>query len=60
MGLFKIATETNDWLGGYQPLLGNFQNELGEMEHWWLMPIILATWKADIERLQFKGSLGQK
>jgi hypothetical protein len=28
-------------------------------EHWWLMPIILATWEAEIQRITVLGQPGQ-
>jgi hypothetical protein len=31
-----------------------------EARHWWLMPVILATWEAEIKRVTIPGKLGQK
>jgi hypothetical protein len=33
--------------------------KLGFARHQWLMPIILATWEAEIERIEVPGQPGQ-
>jgi hypothetical protein len=31
-----------------------------EAGHWWLAPVILATWEAEIGRIMIQASLGKK
>jgi hypothetical protein len=45
--------------GIYFPSAGKVQNFLSEAGHWWLMPVILATWEAEIGRIKVQGQPGQ-
>jgi hypothetical protein len=31
-----------------------------DVGHWWLTPVILASWEAEIKRIKVPGQLGQK
>jgi hypothetical protein len=36
------------------------RNKERKVRHWWLMPIILATWEAEIRRIAIPGQPGMK